>query len=216
MALMERQLSVIDQLIAGVDGALRTAFTPATVAGRPNPGAELAGDLRDDADRRHVAGLMRVNHAGEIAAQGLYQGQAATAELPEVREAMAHAAAEEIDHLAWCEQRLTELGSRPSLLGPFWYAGAFAIGAGAGLIGDRWSLGFVAETERQVVRHLAEHLGMLPAADARSRAILEQMREEELEHGSAALAAGGAELPGPIKAVMGLVSKVMTRGAYWL
>jgi ubiquinone biosynthesis monooxygenase Coq7 len=216
MAAMDRQLTVIDQLIAGVDGALRTAFTPATVTGRPNPGAELAGELRDDAERRHVAGLMRVNHAGEIAAQGLYQGQAATADLPEVREAMEHAAAEEIDHLAWCEQRLTELGSRPSLLGPLWYAGAFAIGAGAGLVGDRWSLGFVAETERQVVRHLEEHLGMLPKADARSRAILEKMREDELEHGSAARAAGGAELPAPVKGVMGLVSKVMTRGAYWL
>jgi ubiquinone biosynthesis monooxygenase Coq7 len=159
---------------------------------------------------------MRVNHAGEIAAQGLYQGQAATAELPEVRAAMEQAAEEENDHLAWCEARLAELGSRPSVLGPLWYAGAFAIGAGAGLVGDRWSLGFVAETERQVVRHLEEHLGMLPADDARSRAILEQMKEDELAHGSAALEAGGAELPRPVKALMGLVSKLMTRGAYWV
>jgi ubiquinone biosynthesis monooxygenase Coq7 len=159
---------------------------------------------------------MRVNHAGEVAAQGLYQGQAATAELAEVRAAMEQAADEENDHLAWCEERLTELGSRPSLLGPLWYAGAFAIGAGAGLVGDRWSLGFVAETERQVVRHIEEHLGMLPADDERSRAILEQMKADELAHGSAALAAGGVELPAPVRGVMGAVSKFMTRGAYWV
>lgn len=213
---MSRELTAIDQLLAGVDDALRTVFTPAPAPGRPRPGAELPGEVADPAERRHVAGLMRVNHAGEIAAQGLYQGQAATAELPEVRAAMEQAAEEENDHLAWCEARLAELGSRPSVLGPLWYAGAFAIGAGAGLVGDRWSLGFVAETERQVVRHLEEHLGMLPADDARSRAILEQMKEDELAHGSAALEAGGAELPRPVKALMGLVSKLMTRGAYWV
>jgi ubiquinone biosynthesis monooxygenase Coq7 len=212
---MKRELTLVDQLVAGVDGALRTVFSPAALPGRPNPGAGLDGELTDAADRRHVAGLMRVNHAGEVAAQGLYQGQAATAQLPAVRDAMEQAAAEEVDHLAWCEERLTELGSRPSLLGPLWYAGAFAIGAGAGLVGDRWSLGFVAETERQVVRHLEEHLGLLPGNDERSRAILEQMKEDELAHGSAALAAGGAELPPPIRALMTAVSKVMTRGAYW-
>jgi ubiquinone biosynthesis monooxygenase Coq7 len=213
---MDRQLTVVDQLLAGVDDALRTVFTPAPAAGRANPGAALAGDVESEQQRRHVAGLMRVNHAGEIAAQGLYQGQAATAELAEVRAAMEQAAQEENDHLAWCEERLTELGSRPSLLGPLWYAGAFAIGAGAGLVGDRWSLGFVAETERQVVRHIEEHLGMLPADDERSRAILEQMKVDELAHGSAALAAGGVELPAPVRGLMGVVSKVMTRGAYWV
>ncbi len=213
---MDRQLTVLDQLLAGVDNALRTVFTPAPPAGRPTPGAGLSGDVVSDADRRHIAGLMRVNHAGEIAAQGLYQGQAATAELAEVRAAMEQAAEEENDHLVWCEERLAELGSRPSLLGPLWYAGAFAIGAGAGLVGDRWSLGFVAETERQVVRHLEEHLGMLPAADERSRAILEQMKTDELAHGSAAMAAGGVELPAPVRAAMGVVAKVMTRGAYWV
>jgi ubiquinone biosynthesis monooxygenase Coq7 len=216
MADMDRQLSVIDQLIAGVDGALRTVFAQTALPGRPNPGAGHDCELTNDADRRHVAGLMRVNHAGEVAAQGLYQGQAATAQLPEVRDAMEQAAAEEVDHLAWCQERLTELGSRPSLLGPIWYAGAFAIGAGAGLVGDRWSLGFVAETERQVVRHLEDHLGMLPATDDRSRAILEQMKEDELAHGSAALSAGGAELPRPVRTLMTAVSKIMTRGAYWI
>lgn len=216
MAGMERQLTVLDQLIAGVDGALRTTLAPAGRTGRPMPGEDLDGELADPAERRRVAGLMRVNHAGEIAAQGLYQGQAATAELGDVRAAMEQAAVEEIDHLAWCERRLEELGSRPSLLGPLWYAGAFAIGAGAGLAGDRWSLGFVAETERQVVRHLETHLGLLPAEDARSRAILEQMREDELAHGSAAVDAGGAALPAVVKGAMGLVAKIMTRGAYWV
>ena len=142
--------------------------------------------VHGEADRRHVAGLMRVNHAGEIAAQGLYQGQAATARLDEVRQSMEQAAEEENDHLAWCEERLSELGSRPSVLNPVWYAGAFAIGAAAGLLGDRWSLGFVAETERQVVRHLENHLESLPEGDARSRAILEQMKVDEERHGAKA------------------------------
>ena len=172
--------------------------------------------MHEETERRHVAGLMRVNHAGEVAAQGLYQGQAATARLDSVRAAMESAAEEENDHLAWCEQRLTELGSRPSILNPIWYAGAFTIGATAGLIGDRWSLGFVAETERQVVRHLEEHLDRLPMDDERSRAILEQMKIDEEHHGSTAEEAGGAKLPTPIRHLMGVVSKVMTRGAYWL
>ena len=159
---------------------------------------------------------MRVNHAGEIAAQGLYQGQAATARLEEVRDAMERAADEENDHLAWCEERLAELGSRPSILNPLWYAGAFTIGAVAGLVGDRWSLGFVAETERQVVRHLDDHLGMLPPDDDRSRSILEQMKVDEERHGAVAEDAGGASLPAPVRHLMSVVSKVMTRGAYRL
>jgi len=159
---------------------------------------------------------MRVNHAGEIMAQGLYQGQALTARLGEVREAMEQAAQEEFDHLAWCEDRLNELGSRPSLLNPLWYAGAFALGAGAGLAGDRWSLGFVSETEAQVVEHLDNHLGRLPQADRKSRAIIEQMKQDEARHGTEAREAGGAPLPPPAKGLMQLMSRVMTRAAYWV
>lgn len=213
---MKRELTPIDRLIAGADGALRTVFSGAPRPGRANPSEGLPETVRAEPDRRHVAGLMRVNHAGEIAAQGLYQGQAATARLERVRESMERAAEEENDHLAWCEERLAELGSRPSILNPLWYAGAFAIGATAGLVGDRWSLGFVAETERQVVRHLEDHLGRLPEGDSRSRAILEQMKIDEQHHGAAAEQAGGARLPLPVRKLMGVVSKVMTRGAYRL
>jgi len=213
---MERDLSPLDQLIAAADKALRTVFSNIPAAARPTPGAELPESVESGADRRHVAGLMRVNHAGEVAAQGLYQGQAATARLDGVRAAMEQAAAEETDHLAWCEARLAELGSRPSLLNPLWYAGSYAIGAAAGLAGDRWSLGFVAETERQVVSHLDEHLGRLPVDDERSRAILEQMKIDEEKHGAKASEFGGSELPAPIRGAMTLASKLMTRGAYWL
>lgn len=213
---MNRQLTPLDQLLAGVDEALRTVFSPAPAPSRINPAGDIPESVDEDKARQHVAGLMRVNHAGEIAAQGLYQGQAATARLEEVREAMEQAAVEENDHLAWCEERLAELGSSPSLLSPIWFTGSFLIGAAAGLAGDEWSLGFVAETERQVVDHLDEHLEHLPENDERSRAILEKMKEDELKHGSTALAAGGAELPATIKGLMGLVSKVMTRGAYWV
>jgi len=159
---------------------------------------------------------MRVNHAGEVAAQGLYHGQALTARRAEIRETMRRAAREEGDHLAWCRDRLTELGAAPSVLNPLWYAGSFLIGAVAGAAGDRWSLGFMAETERQVEGHLNDHLGRLPAGGERSRAILEQMKTDEIEHGRTALEAGGAELPGPIRALMRLTSKVMTRTAYRL
>lgn len=213
---MERDLSPLDQLISGADQALRTVFSDTPTAARPMPGGDLPESVVSDADRRHVAGLMRVNHAGEIAAQGLYQGQAATAQLDGVRAAMEHAAQEETDHLAWCEARLAELGSQPSLLNPLWYAGSYLIGAAAGLAGDRWSLGFVAETERQVVNHLEEHLARLPAADERSRAILEQMKIDEQKHGAQAAEAGGSELPAPVRGAMTLVSRLMTRGAYWL
>jgi ubiquinone biosynthesis monooxygenase Coq7 len=216
MPAMSRSLTPLDHLIAGADQALRTVFSGSTASDRESPAADLAESVHEETERRHVAGLMRVNHAGEVAAQGLYQGQAATARLDSVRAAMESAAEEENDHLAWCEQRLTELGSRPSILNPIWYAGAFTIGATAGLIGDRWSLGFVAETERQVVRHLEEHLDRLPMDDERSRAILEQMKIDEEHHGSTAEEAGGAKLPTPIRHLMGVVSKVMTRGAYWL
>lgn len=211
---MSRSLTPLDQLIAGADQALRTVFSGSTASDRENPAGDAAETVHDERERKHVAGLMRVNHAGEVAAQGLYQGQAATARLETVRAAMETAAEEENDHLAWCEERLAELGSRPSILNPLWYAGAFAIGATAGAIGDRWSLGFVAETERQVVRHLEDHLDRLPSGDERSRAILEQMKVDEEHHGSTAEEAGGATLPAPIRRLMGIVSKVMTRGAY--
>ena len=211
---MSRTLSTLDQLISGADRALRTVFSSAPVPARENPAADHPETVHDERARRHVAGLMRVNHAGEIAAQGLYQGQAATARLAEVRESMEIAADEENDHLAWCQDRLTDRGSRPSLLNPVWYAGAFAIGATAGLVGDRWSLGFVAETEHQVVRHLEQHLTRLPEQDQRSRAILEQMKSDEQRHGANAEAAGAAALPAPVRGLMGVVAKLMTRGAY--
>jgi ubiquinone biosynthesis monooxygenase Coq7 len=159
---------------------------------------------------------MRVNHAGEISAQALYQGQALTARLPTVRGKMEQAAVEENDHLAWTAERIRELGTHTSVLAPFWYAGSFAIGALAGIAGDKWSLGFVAETEHQVIRHLDAHLARLPEQDAKSRAILELMRTDEARHATTALAAGGATLPEPVRRLMALSSKVMTTTAYWL
>ena len=169
-----------------------------------------------DADRRTSAALMRVNHAGEIAAQALYHGQALVAQSPATRDLLLNAAREETDHLAWCETRLKELDSRPSLLNPLWYAGSFAIGAVTALLGDRASLGFVVETERQVEGHLDEHLKRLPPEDARSRAILETMRTDEIEHGMTAKAAGGNELPTPVRMLMRGTARVMTSTAYWI
>ncbi len=159
---------------------------------------------------------MRVNHAGEIAAQALYQGQALTAQLDEVRDTMQQSAQEENDHLAWCESRVHELHEQTSRLAPIWYAGSFAIGALAGIAGDRWSLGFVAETEQQVVEHLERHLDQLPAEDDKSRAIVRQMKQDEAKHGHVAIAAGAAELPEPVRKLMKLISKVMTGTAYWV
>lgn len=182
---------------------------------RENPATHSEDGQLDQRARRHAAGLMRVNHAGEVAAQALYQGQAATARLPEVRSAMQIAAREEEDHLAWCEERLAELGEKPSRLGPFWYAGSFAIGALAGIAGDKWSLGFVAETEKQVCDHLQGHMQKLPEQDQKSRAIVKQMCSDEARHGETAKQAGGAELPRPVRDAMKLASKVMTRSAYW-
>ncbi len=195
------------------DRALRAVLAPAQ-ASRPTPGS--SGTPPAEAERRHVAGLMRVNHAGEIAAQGLYHGQALTARNPATRALLEQAAREESDHLAWCEQRLKELNDRPSLLDPLWYAGSFAIGALAGLAGDRHSLGFVAETERQVERHLDGHLDALPADDARSRAIIEQMRADERAHGELAQAAGGATLPRPVQSLMRTTARIMTTTARWI
>ena len=202
----------IDNLLIAADEALRTLAGVATAA-RKAPGAPPEKRL-DDADRRTAAALMRVNHAGEICAQALYSGQALVARDERVRAALQAAGAEERDHLAWCRERLEELGDRPSYLGPFWYAGSFAFGVASGLAGDRWSLGFLAETEAQVERHLDGHLERLPEDDARSRAILEQMREDENRHGRTGRELGGAELPLPVRMAMRAFSKVMTRTAY--
>ncbi len=212
---MRNSLNRLDLLLVEVDRALRTLAATAT-ASRPNPAADIAPSALPADQTRHAAGLMRVNHAGEIAAQALYQGQALTARNPAVRETLRQAGREEGDHLAWCAERLKELGSRPSLLNPLWYAGSFAIGALAGALGDRISLGFVAETERQVEGHLDDHLSRLPADDQRSRRILEQMKADEARHGQMAQAAGAAALASPIPELMRLTSQVMTRTAYWL
>jgi len=211
-----RHYSPADNLIRHIDVGLRTLFGQPRVSERPNPARDIPEAELNETERRLAGALMRVNHAGEVAAQGLYEGQALTANLPEVREKMERAALEENDHLAWCEARAHELGSHVSYLNPLWYFGSLGIGASAGLAGDKWSLGFVAETERQVIRHLDEHLERLPTADARSRTILEQMREDEGRHATVALEAGGAELPAPIKRLMGLTSKVMTSLAFRL
>lgn len=210
----ERHYSVLDKLLLQADSAMRTLLPSSGQSPRPSPAIPLPEHKMSEDETRHIAGLMRINHTGEVCAQALYQGQALTAKLPEVREEMEKAADEEIDHLAWCEQRIRALGERPSLLNPLFYGLSFGIGAGAGLISDRLSLGFVAATEDQVCRHLDEHLDKLPAADAKSRAVLEQMRSDEEQHAEHALAAGGWRFPAPVKYGMSLVSKVMTKTTY--
>jgi 3-demethoxyubiquinol 3-hydroxylase len=210
---MERPRPLVDQILVCADRALRSLLAPAA-ASRPTPGSPAP--VADDAERRNTAGLMRVNHAGEMAAQGLYHGQALVARNPATRVMLEKAAREEADHLAWCEQRLAELQDRPSRLDPLWYAGSFAIGAVAGLMGDRTSLGFVSETERQVERHLDGHLEQIPPTDTRSRAILEQMRDDEVTHGQVAREHGGAELPRPVRELMRATGRVMTTTAKWI
>lgn len=205
----------IDDLIVAFDKGLRTVFAPARSV-RATPGGELPDADMDVAQRALAAALMRVNHTGEVCAQALYQGQALTARDSAARAALEQAALEETEHLAWTEGRITELGGRKSLLNPLFYAGSFAIGAAAGALGDRWNLGFLAETERQVVRHLEGHLGRLPETDRKSRAIVEQMRDDEARHATSALQHGGAELPAPVKAAMQASSKVMTGTAFLL
>ena len=212
-----RKLGLIENLLCEVDVALRTLVPPRQRASqRKNPGAELGEQPMTRQEKRHVAGLMRVNHAGEVCAQALYQGQALTAQLAKVRSQMTEAAEEEIDHLAWCEERLRDLNSQPSLLNPVWYLGSFILGSLAGLAGDQWSLGFVAETERQVAAHLQKHVHNLPTQDEKSRAILEQMQEDEAHHADMALQAGGASLPFFIKRLMGFTSKIMTLTSYYV
>lgn len=209
-----RDYTATDRLLLHADTALRTIFGRPQTTERTNPADQVADSDLDAQQQKHIAGLMRVNHAGEVAAQGLYEGQALTARLPAVRDKMQRAAAEENDHLAWCEQRIKELGEHTSHLSPIWYFGSLAIGAVAGKAGDRWSLGFVAETERQVVKHLDDHLQQLPEQDQRSHVILEQMREDELHHATTAQQAGAKELPEPVKKLMGLTAKIMTKTAY--
>lgn len=209
-----RRLTPTDHLIGQFDRMLRT-LTPNNIAtARVSPAREEAETVLTDAQKRHSGGLMRVNHSGEVCAQALYQGQALTARLPQVRQDMEQAAAEESDHLAWCEERLRQLDSRPSLLNPAWHSMAFCLGAGAGLISDRASLGFVAATEDQVCEHLQEHLRSLPEDDKKSRAIVDTMLEDERKHGLQALAAGGWRFPRPVKRGMRLLSKVMTTLSY--
>jgi len=208
-------MPTLDELIVAFDKGLRTVFAPAQSL-RPTPGADVPQAGMTDEQRRLSESLMRVNHTGEICAQALYQGQALTARDSQAKAALEQAAQEETEHLAWTERRIGELGGRKSLLNPVWYAGSFAIGAMTGLLGDRWNLGFLAETERQVVAHLESHLQRLPAEDSRSRAIVEQMKEDEARHATSAVRHGAAELPQPAKLGMRLSAKVMTETAFWL
>lgn len=209
-----RQYSLFDRILSHADSALRTVSGTHSDILRDNPATPIAAAELNQQEEKHVAGLMRVNHTGEVCAQALYAGQALTARLPRVQRAMSIAAKEEEDHLAWCEDRLKELDSHTSLLNPLWYGMSFGIGAAAGLVGDRWSLGFVEETEIQVCAHLNEHLAQLPKQDQRSRKILEQMHEDEAKHAHMARRAGATKLPQPVKKLMSAVSKVMTKTAY--
>ena len=202
-----------DRVILEFDRALRTVFAKAQ-SRRPTPGATLPEAELSEAERRHAAALMRVNHVGEVCAQALYQGQALTSREPAVSEALRSAAEEETEHLAWTEQRITELGGRKSLLNPLWYAGALTLGVLAGRLGDKWNLGFLVETERQVEAHLDGHLSQLPGHDGRSREIVDQMRIDEIAHADTALRLGAAELPEAAKAAMRIAAKVMTTTAY--
>jgi len=206
-------MSLLDPLILELDQALRTVFAAAPTA-RPMPGELLPEGDMDDAERHHAAALMRVNHVGEVCAQALYAGQAFTARDASIRRALEQAAWEETEHLNWTERRIAELGGRKSLLNPLWYAGAWLIGAAAGRLGDPVSLGFLAETERQVEAHLAGHLHRLPAADHRSRAVVDQMKADEIAHADTAVRLGARELPAPAKAAMRIAAKAMTGTAY--
>lgn len=211
-----RRYTPTDRLFIQLDQALSTVFGRPATTGRPDP-----AEVIDEADltapeRRHAARLMRVNHTGEVCAQALYHGQAMTARSPQVHRAMREAAAEESDHLAWCERRIHELGGRTSLLNPLFYTGSLGLGALAGRIGDRWSLGFVAETEYQVEHHLDDHLRRLPQRDDKSRAVLLTMRDDEVRHAETALAAGGKRPPWPVRLAMKVMSKAMTKSTYWV
>jgi ubiquinone biosynthesis monooxygenase Coq7 len=213
---MHRKHTPLDQLIINFDQALRTVFGQPITTERTDPAAEYINAELNDAERQHAARLMRVNHAGEVAAQALYQGQALTAHSDTVRNNMRRSALEENDHLRWCEDRVKALESHVSVFNPLWYAGSFTIGSIAGLAGDKWSLGFVAETERQVVAHIDEHLAQISEHDEKSRAVLRQMRVDEAHHATVAIKHGGVPLPKPIPWLMQRLAKVMTRTAYWI
>ena len=210
----QRQLSLLDKFLDQIDSGLRTSFGSAPAPNRVSPAQAMEEPELTEEQRQHAIGLMRVNHAGEICAQALYQGQALTAKLPHVGEQMRESAAEEIDHLAWCEQRIHQLGGKTSALNPVWYTMSFTLGAGAGLISDKLSLGFVAATEDQVCNHLEKHLQQLPEDDTKSRSIVEQMLVDEAQHAESALAAGGHKFPKPVKALMTLISSAMTKSSY--
>jgi len=212
----QRHFSMFDNAVLQFDQALRTLTPGMARAERPNPASQGAPGELSERERRHTAGLMRVNHTGEVCAQALYQGQALTARKNAVREAMAHAAREEVDHLAWCEDRLRELDSRPSYLNPLFYSLSFAIGAAAGAAGDRYSLGFVAATEDQVCEHLESHLRQLPDQDQPSQLLLTQMLEDEAGHATTALEYGGARFPAWLKRAMSRVSAAMTKTTYYV
>ncbi len=211
-----RNYTPFDQLIMSADTALRTLFGEPIITERGYPADDISEVEFSEQEKKHIAGLMRVNHCGEVSAQALYQGQSLTSRNSEIREKLRQAALEENDHLDWTKNRLQELGSNTSILNPLWYGGSFAIGAFAGAIGDKWNLGFLAETEHQVVEHLESHLNKLPGGDLRSRAILEQMKKDELKHATTAIEQGAAELPPPVKKLMAAMSKVMTGSAYYI
>lgn len=212
----QRQYNQVDKFIIDFDAALAAMFAKTASPRRPNPAQDMTSSGLNTTEKRVSQGLMRVNHAGEVAAQALYQGQSLTARSKSVQSSMQQAAMEEVDHLYWCKQRLDELGSHTSVFNPLWYLGSLTMGALAGVIGDKWSLGFIAETEHQVVAHLQSHLEKLPEGDARSRAILEQMEVDEAHHATVAIESGAAELPGKIKKMMTLCSRLMTNAAYWI
>ena len=207
-------MNLTDRIFSNLDHALRVSLAPAPAVQRTSPARSIPEGELEQKERRHAGGLMRVNHTGEVCAQALYAGQAATARLPKVRDEMQHAADEEIDHLRWCAERLDALGTQPSRLNPLWYAGSFAIGALAGAAGDRWSLGFVEATERQVEAHLDDHLQSLPEQDKRSRAVVAQMKEDEARHAELAKQSGAARLPAPVQQAMALTAGVMKWVAY--
>jgi len=210
----QRRYSLFDQIIRNADQALRTLVPGAATAERSSPAQGREYSELSDSERKHAAGLMRINHTGEVCAQALYQGQAMTARLPEVRDAMEEAAAEEVDHLVWCEERINELGSHTSRLNPAFYALSFGMGALAGKVSDKVSLGFVAATEEQVCKHLSQHMSSLPVQDEKSKAVLLQMLEDEARHATTAIEAGGARFPLPVKLGMTALSKVMTKATY--
>lgn len=212
----QRQYSILDRLCLGIDAAVRALTNNTHTTGAPYPAKNLEITSLNTDERKHAAALMRINHSGEICAQALYHGQSIVASSTQLKMKLQAAAVEEGDHLTWCHQRLEELGSRTSYLNPFWYAGSFCIGMAAGMVGDRWSLGFIVETERQVIKHLAGHLQRLPKQDQRSYKILQQMETEEAKHRDEAISSGAVELPWLIKKAMAVTSKLMVTTVYWI